>query len=50
MIAVNGIKTDLSDQENDFVRLVYEPRMKLLNALKLPRYTFGEPDAKKTIT
>jgi len=50
MIAVNGIKTDLGNQENDFVRHVYEPSMKLLKSLNLPRFTFGEPEAKKSIT
>jgi hypothetical protein len=50
MLAINGVKVDLNNRENDFVRLVYEPTMKLLKTLDLKRYTFGEVEEKKTIT
>ena len=50
MIAINGEKIDLTNQENEFVRWIYEPSMKLLKSLNLPRFTFGEPEEKKSIT
>lgn len=49
MLAINGVKTDLNNQENDFVRLVYRPTMAMLASLNLKRYTFGEVEYKKTI-